>query len=126
MTGEFHVDVKIELHIPYVEGARLTARDVRVASSDTTKSSVEAYDKFFKTLKPSQEGCLSLPDFTANVRRAMRVVVRYQDEWGSWHELDAEDFEAVVVQHEIDHIDGVLFLDPPTTALAFVHCFSGP
>ena len=58
-----------------------------------------------------REGCLSLPDFTANVRRAMSVVVRFQDESGAWHELDTEDFEAVVVQHELDHLDGILFLD---------------
>jgi peptide deformylase len=58
-----------------------------------------------------REGCLSLPDFTANVSRAMQIRVRYQDETGAWHELQTEDFEAVVVQHELDHLDGILFLD---------------
>jgi peptide deformylase len=58
-----------------------------------------------------REGCLSLPDFTANVRRAMNITVRYQNELGEFHELHTEDFEAVVVQHELDHLDGILFLD---------------
>jgi peptide deformylase len=58
-----------------------------------------------------REGCLSLPDFTANVRRALVVEVEYYDEHGQPQSLRAEDFEAVVVQHEIDHLNGVLFLD---------------
>lgn len=58
-----------------------------------------------------REGCMSLPDFTANVRRAMRVLVRFQDFQGDWREVWCEDFEAVAVQHEIDHLDGILFLD---------------
>ena len=58
-----------------------------------------------------REGCLSLPDFTANVRRAAEVTVLFQDETGQKCELTAADFEAVVLQHELDHLDGILFLD---------------
>jgi peptide deformylase len=58
-----------------------------------------------------REGCLSLPDFTANVRRALRIKIEYSDEEGEPRTLLAEDFEAVVIQHELDHLDGVLFLD---------------
>ena len=58
-----------------------------------------------------REGCLSLPDFTASVRRAQTVEVAYQNEVGDQSTLSAHDFEAVVIQHEIDHLDGVLFLD---------------
>ncbi|HEY0074090.1 MAG TPA: peptide deformylase, partial [Abditibacteriaceae bacterium] len=58
-----------------------------------------------------REGCLSLPDFTANVQRAGQIKVRFQDLQGNWHELETEEFEAVVVQHELDHLDGILFLD---------------
>lgn len=58
-----------------------------------------------------REGCLSLPDFTANVRRAIEVTVEYQDENGEHRVLEARDFEAVALQHELDHLDGVLFLD---------------
>lgn len=58
-----------------------------------------------------REGCLSLPDFTANVRRFETVTVRHQDVQGGWRELETQGFEAVAMQHELDHLDGILFLD---------------
>ena len=58
-----------------------------------------------------REGCLSLPDFTANVRRAETVVVEFQDEDGNHQRREASSFEAVAIQHEVDHCDGILFLD---------------
>lgn len=58
-----------------------------------------------------EEGCLSLPDFTVMVSRAERVVVRGLDMEGKKIEIEAEDFMAVVLQHEIDHLDGILLLD---------------
>ena len=57
------------------------------------------------------EGCLSVPDFTADVERAERVVVRYTDLDGTAHEEDVTDLRAVCFQHEIDHLDGILFID---------------
>ena len=61
--------------------------------------------------RTGREGCMSLPDFTANVRRAQTVVVSYQDVDGLTREVTCHDFEAVAMQHEIDHLDGILFLD---------------
>ena len=58
-----------------------------------------------------REGCLSIPDFTANVRRAERVLLRASDASGNPYELWMEGFEAIVAQHEVDHLDGRLFLD---------------
>jgi peptide deformylase len=58
-----------------------------------------------------REGCLSLPEYTANIRRAQAIRVRALDLSGEVVEIDAEGFEAVVFQHEIDHLDGILFLD---------------
>jgi peptide deformylase len=58
-----------------------------------------------------REGCLSLPDYTANIRRRQRITVQALTLDGDSIRLDAEGFEAVVLQHEIDHIDGILFLD---------------
>jgi|SRR5262245_8632416 len=57
------------------------------------------------------EGCLSVPDFQAEVERAARVVVRYSDLEGQRHEEDVTGLRAVCFQHEIDHLDGVLFID---------------
>jgi peptide deformylase len=61
--------------------------------------------------KVGREGCLSIPDFTANVRRAICVDVEYSRPDGTRATLSAQDFEAIVIQHEIDHLDGILFLD---------------
>jgi peptide deformylase len=58
-----------------------------------------------------REGCLSLPDYTGNVRRWQQITVQAQTPDGETLTLDAEGFEAVVLQHEIDHLDGILFLD---------------
>ncbi|KAF0190924.1 MAG: peptide deformylase [Gammaproteobacteria bacterium] len=58
-----------------------------------------------------REGCLSLPDFTGNVMRAERIEVAAFDENGDRNTYVFEEFEARAVQHEIDHLDGLLFLD---------------
>lgn len=58
-----------------------------------------------------REGCLSVPDFTGNVVRAAAIRVRAQDMDGGWCEWDCEGYEARAVQHELDHLDGLLFLD---------------
>jgi peptide deformylase len=58
-----------------------------------------------------REGCMSVPDFTANVRRAVRVVVRGLDPEGAERVIETEGFEARAVQHEVDHLDGLLILD---------------
>lgn len=58
-----------------------------------------------------REGCLSIPDFTANVKRAMDITVVYQNVQGETKTLSTKDFEAHAIQHEMDHLDGVLFMD---------------
>lgn len=58
-----------------------------------------------------EEGCLSVPELTANVKRHKKITVTYQDSNGKPHELTTEDRFAVVLQHEIDHLDGILFID---------------
>lgn len=58
-----------------------------------------------------EEGCLSVVDLTANVKRKQKVRVSYQDMNGEPHTLEAEDRLAVVFQHEIDHLHGILFVD---------------
>ena len=58
-----------------------------------------------------EEGCLSLPGQYADVSRPARVVVRYLDLEGARQEIEAEGLLAACLQHEIDHLDGVLFVD---------------
>jgi peptide deformylase len=58
-----------------------------------------------------REGCLSVPDYTGNVIRAERIKVRSQDPGGTHLEFEMEGFEARALQHEVDHLDGILFID---------------
>ena len=57
------------------------------------------------------EGCLSIPDIRGRVQRTRRISVRAYDRTGKKVEFDASGFTARVIQHETDHLDGVLFLD---------------
>jgi peptide deformylase len=59
----------------------------------------------------AREGCLSIPDLTANVRRATDVVIEGSSPGGEVRVVEAEGFEARCLLHEIDHLDGILFLD---------------
>jgi peptide deformylase len=58
-----------------------------------------------------EEGCLSVPELTAQVERYKKVTVAYRTEDGTERRLTTEDRFAVVLQHEIDHLNGVLFID---------------
>jgi peptide deformylase len=58
-----------------------------------------------------EEGCLSIPDYYAEVERPREVTVRYIDLDGKEQEINAEGLLAVCLQHEIDHLNGVLFID---------------
>ena len=58
-----------------------------------------------------EEGCLSIPDQTAEVKRPAEVSIRYLDEKGATQTLTADGILAACIQHEIDHLNGVLFID---------------
>ena len=58
-----------------------------------------------------REGCLSVPDYTGNVVRAVQIHLKAYDRHGNPVEYDMQDYEARAVQHEIDHLDGMLFID---------------
>jgi len=57
-----------------------------------------------------EEGCLSFPDIREKVVRAAKVRIRAQDEHGKWFEMDGEELLSRCFQHEIDHLDGIVFL----------------
>jgi peptide deformylase len=61
--------------------------------------------------KWDEEGCLSIPGVYGEVKRHQKVSVTYTDKTGASQTLDAEGLLARIVQHEIDHIDGILFID---------------
>jgi peptide deformylase len=57
-----------------------------------------------------EEGCLSFPEIREKVVRAAKVKIRAQDEYGKWYESEGEELLSRCMQHEIDHLDGVLFI----------------
>jgi peptide deformylase len=59
----------------------------------------------------SREGCMSLPEYSAYLKRYDWVHVRWQDEEGKFHDYDAKGIEAICIQHEVDHLQGILFID---------------
>jgi len=84
-----------------------TARDegpglLNVVNPEILESEGELFD---------EEGCLSVPGYYANVHRKAKVKVRFQDLQGETRVIEAEGLWAVALQHEIDHLDGVLFID---------------
>jgi len=94
------------------------------ATDDEGKPTEEAHLKDFKKVFinpyiveedgeewPFEEGCLSIPGIREEVRRQPRIVLQYQDEKFKEHEEAFEGFAARVIQHEHDHLDGVLFVD---------------
>jgi peptide deformylase len=58
-----------------------------------------------------REGCMSVPDYTGDVDRATEISLRFNEPDGTLRLFTASGFEAVAIQHEMDHLDGILFLD---------------
>jgi len=65
--------------------------------------------------KTVREGCLSIPDYLANVKRAKKVTVKALNKDGKTVTIEARGLEAIALQHEIDHLDGILFFDRITS-----------
>jgi peptide deformylase len=63
------------------------------------------------TIISEEEGCLSVPDFRADVKRAANILVEGYDREGKPLRIEAEELLSLVLQHEIDHLNGVLFID---------------
>ncbi len=59
----------------------------------------------------SEEGCLSVIDFRGDIERAEKISVEYQDVKGNTHLIEAEEMMSICLQHEIDHLNGILFID---------------
>jgi peptide deformylase len=75
--------------------------EIHNASPERTKGIPERDNKM--------EGCLSIPKIWGNVKRAVALTLRYQDEKGNPHEESFKGFIATIIQHETDHINGILF-----------------
>lgn len=92
----------------------------RIAVIDTGEAKMELVNPVIllsEGVQGGYEGCLSYPGQSGYVERASHVVVRAQDRTGAFHEYDTSDFDARAVQHELDHLDGLVYLrlvtEPP-------------
>ena len=103
-------------------GKRLIVMEVpEFAEADEEEEREPEKRRLFKLVNPEivfsegeqkyEEGCLSVPGVTAEVKRAARVIVRAMDGNGKAIEINACGLLAVALQHEIDHLDGILFID---------------
>jgi peptide deformylase len=104
------------------ESLRLFVAALDHASDDDDDDETEATDEPIAIINPEitvvgaevvedWEGCLSIPDIRGRVPRAREIRVRGLDRKGDRIEINAHDFPARVIQHETDHLDGVLFFD---------------
>lgn len=76
----------------------------------------------FEGVQNEPEGCLSLPEIYEKVSRARKVKFKAQNQFGNWKEYNAKDLFARAVQHEYDHLDGILFIDKiPPLKKKFLH-----
>ena len=90
---------------------RLTVIDLSLGQNPKEKLVLANPEIIFSEGKAyEEEGCLSFPDIREKVVRAAKVRVRAQDENGKWFEMDGEDLLSRCLQHEIDHVDGMLFI----------------
>ncbi|MBL8555267.1 MAG: peptide deformylase [Phenylobacterium sp.] len=96
------------------------AEPMRVIVMDLAREGEEPQPRFFvnpeilwasEETAPYEEGCLSVPEIYDEVERPARVKLRYLNYQGEQVEEDAEGLYAVCIQHEMDHLDGVLFID---------------
>src|SRR5207244_7973445 len=74
------------------------------------RSPLFPYTTLFRS-EVAREGCLSIPDLTANVRRATEIVVEARSPAGERVVVESQGFEGRCILHELDHLDGILFLD---------------
>ncbi|HYK34369.1 peptide deformylase [Alloacidobacterium sp.] len=90
---------------------RLTVIDLSFKKNPEEKIVLINPEIIHKEGKQSEEeGCLSLPEIREKVSRAFKVRVRAQNANGEWFELDGEELLSRAMQHEIDHLDGILFI----------------
>jgi len=84
--------------------------DIVVKKEDT----LEIINPIFREMEGScknQEGCLSVPGFYEDVERSKRIVMEYQNRYGEKKVIENEDFLAIALQHEMDHLEGKVFVE---------------
>ncbi len=90
---------------------RITVIDLSMGKDPAQKLVLVNPEIIFREGKQyEEEGCLSFPEIREKIQRAAKVRIRAQDENGKWFEMDGEELLSRAFQHEIDHLDGVVFI----------------
>lgn len=114
MLGTMYLAPGIGLAAPQV-GVTRRVLVVDVAREDEARKPIKMANPEILSVSDEgivcEEGCLSLPDHYAEVERPARARIRYLDEHNRRQEIEAEGLLATCLQHEIDHLDGILFVD---------------
>ncbi len=94
---------------------RIVVIDIYNGNEDTSKLDPQIFINPIIVEKSgevvSEEGCLSVVEFNAEVKRAKSLTLKYQDVTGQSQQIQVEDLKAVCIQHELDHLNGILFID---------------
>ena len=103
------------------DGVGLAAPQIGVLKRVTVIDVSKERDQLMEFINPeilgvfgkttSEEGCLSIPGFRDSIKRSRKVLVKAQDRTGKEFTVEADELLAICLQHEIDHLDGVLFID---------------
>ncbi len=113
MTDTMYAESGIGLAAPQV-GVNLRVIVVDVEGPDGNRDALKLINPQILSSEgreKGEEGCLSIPGFTALVERPQKIKVQAEDPEGGRIELDAEGMLARVICHEVDHLDGILYLD---------------
>ncbi|MDL2205508.1 peptide deformylase [Eubacteriales bacterium OttesenSCG-928-N13] len=102
----------------HADGAGIAAPQVgilrRVVVIDAGEGILELVNPTITSSQGEQinpEGCLSIPGRRCTVMRPQHITLKAQDRNGEWFEMEGEDFFPIVVSHELDHLDGILYVD---------------
>ncbi len=125
-----HIDLEVEKLIEDMGETMCAAKGVGLAAPQTGTSrriiiigmsGQEKPEQFIELINPqiimaegeelAEEGCLSVADYKAKVRRALKIKVSYHDKQAIQREMEAEGIIARILQHEIDHLNGLLFFE---------------
>ena len=96
---------QVDVHI------RLVVMDLSEERNDPRVFVNPEYEILDKSPLIYEEGCLSIPDFKEEISRPSRILLKWQDLQGNFHEDEPDGIFTVCAQHEIDHLDGKLFVD---------------
>lgn len=109
-VGLAAIQIGVPLRVLIINLPEDDSDDVIIKKEDT----LEIINPVFTSLTGGckhQEGCLSVPGFYEDIERAEHIVMEYQDRYGETKTLENDEFLAIALQHEVDHLDGKVFVE---------------